>query len=120
MRRPTLSGCPSKPRAYRLPSEAEWEYAARGGTETAYWWGNQMRTDMARTGNGTAPVGSFPPNPFGLYDTAGNVWEWVQDCWHKNYNGAPADGSVWGVWGERKGLALFLGDSHVTRGGSWL
>jgi formylglycine-generating enzyme required for sulfatase activity len=103
---------------YRLPSEAEWEYAARGGTKTAYWWGNQMRNDMAKSGGGTSPVGSFPPNPFGLYDTAGNVWEWVQDCWHKSYNGAPTDGSVWQAWGERTGLALLLGDSHVMRGGS--
>jgi formylglycine-generating enzyme required for sulfatase activity len=88
---------------YRLPSEAEWEYAARAGTETAYWWGNEMKQGMANCiGCGTqwdnkqtAPVGSFKPNRFGLYDTAGNVIEWIQDCWHDNYKGAPSDGSAW-------------------------
>jgi formylglycine-generating enzyme required for sulfatase activity len=88
---------------YRLPSEAEWEYAARAGTETAYWWGNEMKQGLANCiGCGTqwenkqtAPVGSFRSNPFGLYDTAGNVIEWIQDCWHENYNGAPLDGSAW-------------------------
>jgi formylglycine-generating enzyme required for sulfatase activity len=88
---------------YRLPSEAEWEYAARGGTETAYWWGNEMKPGFANCiscgtrpdNRQTAPVGSLKPNPFGLYDTAGNVREWVQDCWHDNYQGAPSDGSAW-------------------------
>ena len=88
---------------YRLPTEAEWEYAARAGTETAYWWGNEMKQGMANcTACGTAQdniqtltVGSFKPNPFGLYDTAGNVREWVQDCWHENYQRAPSDGSAW-------------------------
>ena len=88
---------------YRLPTEAEWEYAARAGTETEYWWGNEMKPGMANCDGGdtrwggkqTSPVGSFPPNPFGLYDTAGNVWEWVQDNWHENYQGAPADGTAW-------------------------
>ena len=88
---------------YRLPTEAEWEYAARAGTETAYWWGNEMKEGLANciscgTKNDnryTLPVGSFKPNQFGLYDTAGNVREWVQDCWHDNYQGAPLDGSAW-------------------------
>jgi formylglycine-generating enzyme required for sulfatase activity len=87
---------------YRLPTEAEWEYAARAGTETVYWWGNEIKKAFAncigcesRWDRQTAPVGSFKPNPFGLYDTAGNVMEWVQDCWHESYRGAPSDGSVW-------------------------
>jgi formylglycine-generating enzyme required for sulfatase activity len=64
-------------------------------------------------GKQTSPVGSFQPNPFGLYDTAGNVWEWVEDCWHENYKGAPTDGSVW--------LESNGGDcaQRVIRGGSW-
>lgn len=98
---------------YRLPSEAEWEYAARAGTTTSYWWGNIASKDRAKYGAlfaGTASVGTFPPNPFGLYDTSGNVWEWTQDCWNENYNGAPVDGSAWqsGNCGQ-----------HVLRGGSW-
>jgi len=106
---------------YRLPTEAEWEYAARGGTETAFWWGNEMKSGMANcVGCGsqwdnkvTAPVGSFPPNPFGLYDTAGNVWEWVEDCDHDNYSGAPTDGSAWKKEG---GGNCYL---RVFRGGAW-
>ncbi len=82
--------------------QAEWEYAARGGKETRYWWGDDMVQGKANCdgcgsqwdGKQTAPVGSFQPNPFGLYDTAGNVWEWVQDCWHENYEGAPKDGTA--------------------------
>lgn len=108
-------------RRYRLPSEAEWEYAARGGRETAYWWGKQLLKAMANC-NGcgsqwdnkqTSPVGSFKPNPFGLYDTSGNVWEWIEDCWHDNYNRAPSDASA---WTEASG-----GDckQRVLRGGSW-
>lgn len=103
---------------YRLPSEAEWEYTARAGTQTVYWWGNDSGSNYANC-NGcnskwdnkrTAPVGSFTANAFGLHDTAGNVREWVGDCWNSSYNNAPADGSVWtsGDCGQR-----------VYRGGSW-
>jgi formylglycine-generating enzyme required for sulfatase activity len=110
------AGNPGKP--YRLPSEAEWEYAARAGTTTPYWWGKDLGKGNANCdGCGsrwdnkeTAPVGSFKPNPFGLYDTAGNVWEWVQDRWHNTYTGAPTDGSAWESGNDaRRGL----------RGGSW-
>jgi formylglycine-generating enzyme required for sulfatase activity len=107
---------------YRLPTEAEWEYAARGGTETAYWWGNERMSGFANCigcgskwdGKQPAPVGSFKPNPFGLYDTAGNVWEWVQDCWHDNYQGAPSDGSAW----EKEPNGDCYG--RVRRGGSYI
>ena len=88
--------------SYRLPSEAEWEYAARAGTTTAYWWGRDVGSREANcrecnTGSGqqTSPVGSYKPNAFGLYDTAGNAAEWVEDCWNDNYRGAPKDGSAW-------------------------
>lgn len=88
---------------YRLPSEAQWEYAARAGQETDYWWGRQVGTANAHCfdcKSGLHPripakVGYFKPSPYGLYDTAGNVWEWVHDCYHPNYQGAPDDGSVW-------------------------
>jgi len=105
-------------KAYRLLTEAEWEYSARAGSTTAYYWGSNIGTGNA-TCNGcgsqwdnkqTAPVGSFPANEFGLYDMAGNVWEWVEDCYHDKYGGAPADSSVWTT-----------GDCsyRVVRGGSW-
>lgn len=107
---------------YRLPSEAEWEYAARAGTQTAYWWGNDLGTNNANCINcgsqwdfrQTAPVGSFKPNAFGIYDTAGNVWEWTLDCEHGNYQNAPKDGSAW--------MDMNGGDCNrrVVRGGSWI
>jgi formylglycine-generating enzyme required for sulfatase activity/serine/threonine protein phosphatase PrpC len=90
-------------RDYRLPSEAEWEYAASAGTTTPYWWGNGPEPNMAHcqrcspglNPEGPIPVGQFPPNPFGLYDTAGNVAEWVYDCYHPSYHGAPDTARVW-------------------------
>ncbi len=104
---------------YRLPSEAEWEYAARAKTPTPYWWGTEIGKGNANCdgcgsqwdGKETAPVGSFKPNAFGLYDTVGNVWEWVQDCWHDGYADAPTDGSAWGADSCTAG--------RVLRGGSW-
>ncbi|WP_417033551.1 formylglycine-generating enzyme family protein [Dolichospermum planctonicum] len=111
-------------REYRLPSEAEWEYACRGGTTTPFHFGETITTDLANY-NGTytyasepkgknlgqtTDVGSFPPNAFGLYDMHGNVWEWCQDDWHDDYIDAPKDGSVW---------TSRSGDGKMLRGGSW-
>ncbi|NOJ45223.1 SUMF1/EgtB/PvdO family nonheme iron enzyme [Bradyrhizobium archetypum] len=103
---------------YRLPSEAEWEYAARGGTQTRYWWGDQFQPGAVNCRNCSdipaseqpARVGSLKPNPFGLFDMGGSVDQWVEDCWHKNYQGAPTDGSAW-VENDCS--------SHVIRSGSW-
>jgi formylglycine-generating enzyme required for sulfatase activity len=88
--------------SYRLPTEGEWEYAARGGSTTPYWWGKEVGTghaQCAECGGGengqTVSSGSFRPNAFGLYDTAGNAAEWVEDCWNQTYRGAPIDGSAW-------------------------
>ncbi|MEG4348465.1 bifunctional serine/threonine-protein kinase/formylglycine-generating enzyme family protein [Microcoleus sp. LAD1_D3] len=113
-------------RSYRLPSEAEWEYACRAGTTTPFHFGDTVTPDLVNyRGNnsyGSAPkgiyretttaVGSFPPNSFGLYDMHGNVWEWCQDIYHDNYNGAPTDGSAWESGGDS--------NYPVLRGGSWL
>ena len=104
------------PLQFRLPSEAEWEYAARAGTQTAYSFGddpNQLGKYAwygyeNNAGKQTHPVGQKQPNAFGLYDMHGNVWEWVADTWHVNYNGAPTDGSAWSG-----------GSNRVLRGGSW-
>ena len=89
-------------KSYRLPSEAEWEYAARTGSERKYSWGNEIGRNRANCrGCGSqwddspAPVGSFSPNAWGLHDMHGNVREWVQDCWNDSYRGAPMDGSAW-------------------------
>jgi formylglycine-generating enzyme required for sulfatase activity len=106
-------------KGYRLPTEAEWEYAARARTTTAYYWGDQVRSGQANC-NGcgslwddtsTSPVGSFVPNGFGLYDMAGNVWQWVEDCPTRNYDNAPSDSSTLASSGNC--------DRRVVRGGSW-
>ena len=105
-------------KTFRLPSEAEWEYAARARTNTKFWWGDQLQADTANCKGCNEPydasqplkVGSFRPNPFGLYDMGGNIHQWVADCWHKNYQGAPLDGSPW-VDSDCS--------SHVIRSGSW-
>jgi len=112
---------------YRLPSEAEWEYATRAGSTTAFWWGE--RADRApahawfkqNSGGHTHPVGSKPPNGFGLHDMAGNVWQWTDDCYDNNYAGAPADGRA----NEIRSRDVKANDSkgkclRVDRGSSYL
>jgi len=104
---------------YRLPSEAEWEYAARAGTTTEWSFGNdksQLRNYAWFDGNSwgkTREVGRLLPNPFGLFDMHGNVWEWVEDCWHRTYAGAPADGSPWTT------QCITWTSVGVVRGGAW-
>jgi len=105
-------------KTYRLPTEAEWEYADRAGTSTKYWWGDQMRKGVANCKDcgdpyhkeAPEPVGSYAANPNGLYDMNGSVWEWVGDCWHNSYQNAPADGRTWDAPGC---------NMRVIRGGSW-
>ena len=111
-------------RHYRLLSEAEWEYVARAGTTTARYWGTRPMEEHANWRDGvfsyggtdghagSAPVGSWPPNDFGLHEVLGNISEWVEDCWHGSYVGAPTDGSAWTRGGQ-------CGD-RVLRGGGWL
>jgi len=112
-------------REYRLPSEAEWEYACRAGTTTPFYFGETITGELANYNASytyageakgeyrgeTTPVGQFSPNAFGLYDMHGNVWEWCADTWHDNYQGAPADGSAW-TKGDNDNRSLL-------RGGSW-
>jgi formylglycine-generating enzyme required for sulfatase activity len=111
-------------RAYRLPGEAEWEYACRARTTTPFYCGETLTTELANyVGEHTyrsepkgvyrhasTEVGSFPPNAYGLYDMHGNIWEWCADAWHDDYVGAPPDGSIW-----RAGQS----STHVLRGGGW-
>ena len=121
------------PATFRLPSEAEWEYACRGGTQTRFFFGDSLSVDDGATdgpagtlpGNrsdymwfgannspyGTKRVGTKRPNQFGLYDMSGNVWEWCQDCWQSSYSGAPTDGSAW--------ESPYYGPHRVVRGGYW-
>ena len=113
-------------RDYRLLTEAEWEYATRAGTTTPFWWGSTITPAQANYngnyvyggggGKGecryqTVAIGEFAANPWGLYQVHGNVWEWCEDVWHENYNGAPSDGSAWLQGGEA--------NCRVVRGGSW-
>jgi formylglycine-generating enzyme required for sulfatase activity len=112
---------------YRLLTEAEWEYVARAGTATPFWWGSTISPQQANYngsylyGNGgaegeyreqTVAVANFPANPWGLFQVHGNVLEWCEDVWHDNYDGAPSNGSAWLEGGNAY--------SHVVRGGSWL
>ncbi len=117
-------------RQYRLPTEAEWEYACRAGTTTPFHFGPTLSTDYANYNGSSEKYGAYGPgsrgeyreettpvdqfegaNPYGLYDLHGNVWEWCQDHWHDNYKGAPSDGSAWIEGGDS--------ERRILRGGSW-
>jgi formylglycine-generating enzyme required for sulfatase activity len=112
-------------KTYRLLSEAEWEYGARAGSLTPFWWGNSITSKFANYvgtltyaegapsdfRGSTVAVDKFPPNNWGLYQVHGNVWQWVEDCYHENYEGAPSDGSPW-----IEDTCKF----HILRGGCWL
>jgi formylglycine-generating enzyme required for sulfatase activity len=112
-------------RAYRLPSEAQWEYACRAATSTPFHTGETITSDQANYcaehtfraepagpyRHVTTPAGTFPPNGFGLYDMHGNLWEWCADTWHSDYTGAPLGDAPWERGGDRAG--------RVVRGGSW-
>jgi formylglycine-generating enzyme required for sulfatase activity/uncharacterized protein with von Willebrand factor type A (vWA) domain len=131
-------------RPYRLPSEAQWEYACRARTQTQFYFGETLTSDLANYDGTltyanepkrkyqpkTTPVGQFPPNAFGLYDLHGNVWEWCADPWHENYKGAPTQGEVWDKKNENdnryqiydvENLTKLLSgnENRVLRGGSW-
>jgi formylglycine-generating enzyme required for sulfatase activity len=111
-------------KSYRLLSESEREYVTRANTNTPFWWGKSASTDQAnydgtqtygagaigKNRQKTVPVDTFPPNPWGLYQVHGNVWEWLEDCWNASYKGAPSDGSAW-LTGDCK--------QRNQRGGSW-
>jgi formylglycine-generating enzyme required for sulfatase activity len=116
--------CKKTKHNYRLPTEAEWEYACRAGTTTKFHFGDAIANNLANYSKlnyayqppitytaQTAVVGSFPPNAFGLYDMHGNVWEWCADNWHENYHGAPQDGTIWTSGTNRA--------YRMLRGGSW-
>ncbi len=108
---------------YRLPSEAQWEYAARAGTTTNCYWGddpwqnqaNFVGSGSAWSGEKSAPVGSFPPNRWGLYDMLGNVWEWCEDQWNINYQDAPINGSAWYGGSDRRVLRGCCAFDHEDR-----
>jgi formylglycine-generating enzyme required for sulfatase activity len=123
-------------KAYRLLTEAEYEYAARAGTTTSYFWGEDIGKNRANCGGcgsqwdwkRTAPIGSFANNAFGLHEVLGNAHSWVEDCYHENYSNAPVDGSEWTIGGDcsmirfrntELGPAPFTTGRWVVRGGSW-